>query len=725
VLRLIFVMNLILALFFIPTSVQAAVEAIQLEHVPIDSSLECDRIFFRSSQNFKNTIYVLPIVIPQTDEFGEAVMSTDIDPQAPAGKKYVLNFQIYFPSDDAATKARTHVDQAGTIPTCNFAKVKRFLNQRFKGEEAVDAPDEEKIHTISAMPLTSIEVSLPTHLNSTAIIGRPTEDSEADIIAYQAATFNVTLPMNDAEKQSVLEALSRDEGLQARIRLRFKAHRQVAALDVTIDMNTLAGNFRLAANGKKYIAKAKLDLALRAAMNNTRVSINITGGDDAFNELVKQVVEKVMTEVKLLPDIAPAKIETETGEAAEEGMVEVAAVVDILTTKVNSSFSINKLTAAETATAEVHIPLRAVLGDPNIRVLRVVSGEDTMEPTLGKELKKGQTIVITNGYYLYQELEYKEFYSFLTTDELPNYVEKIEVLADLLSVGGVKVTDEEWGTEYLAVGKMPWFHFQWWNSYSWKRISRGQRIRRTPRTKMGTEAKDYARFPVFVSFTNLGAGSTRIDFADLMHDTEDWFGRLDPASGSIIVTAKRDLGLMVLRSRFRLHENNDQFDLKDELREKCEKLTGSNERMDCYFPACSTEDWKKEMLAALPDSKKNDLEYVDKYLFDKKLTCRAVDHSRGYVVLEELIQRLSDPWTTSEAKPYIVTDTGRGTFRRRVLYYYVTLPEFVPLEEQNRGISVPEDSKPVIPTDAGPNDEAGVTTNDEEAPRVVIPHEKD
>lgn len=113
----------VLVIFITSSGFAAGIEAIQLDHVPIDASLRCDRIFFKSTQHFKGTIYALPRIMTDTNEIKEDIVSLTKNPKNNAEKPYQLSFKVYFPGDDEEIKEKTAMDEA---PPLNPAVSKRL-----------------------------------------------------------------------------------------------------------------------------------------------------------------------------------------------------------------------------------------------------------------------------------------------------------------------------------------------------------------------------------------------------------------------------------------------------------------------------------------------------------------------------------------------------------------------------------------------------------------------
>lgn len=135
----------------------AGVDGAQLQpvSVPVDSS--CNRIFFRSSQHFNHTVFVVPHAVPGT--FGDGddrnfafAPIPGANLQNPDAQKWFLYLRLRFPSDGEVSNSRGASTLAVDEHMCDFDNVKLQINR---------ADPSLKVFTIAPIPLTSIQVNIP------------------------------------------------------------------------------------------------------------------------------------------------------------------------------------------------------------------------------------------------------------------------------------------------------------------------------------------------------------------------------------------------------------------------------------------------------------------------------------------------------------------------------------------------------------------------------------
>ncbi|MBY0316536.1 MAG: hypothetical protein K2Q26_13515 [Bdellovibrionales bacterium] len=550
------------------------VEAIQLEHVAIDTSLGCDREFFRSSQGAQGIIYVLPYVMIDVDETGENIFSIREVKEWRENKNHLLSVQLYFPYDEADIKSKVHLDEMGSVQTCNFTAVKNFLNAKEKDPA-------KRVHTISPIPLTYIEVSIPEYISAVSRVGSTNVEAN-DVVDYLGKPRVFNLPMTKEEYHSVVGALQSRVGLQARVKFHFKARQNNGAVRITVNRQQLAVNFQLAAKGEKYIARADLDVALRTSMEKSGVTIETQAGNNSelFDKVATQIIEKVVSQIDL-SITEQAKPNSATCEAPE-GKVCVSTVLGIISQRIDQTISYNNSTAPEAATAESVVDLNLLrLEDPRLEVIRVISGEP--DPVLSRPILAGETVRIRPGYYSIVTRRYQKSFSYLTADEIAKEKYATHFL-NYLSSRWFKVEDETRNHRAMAVGKFAIGGLavgSLYQEYYWKRTIQKPVIVSNPRASL--KETEFDRFPIEVSFSLHGNDRRSYEFRQLVGDKPDWRAEFD-SSGVLVLTAKKDLGFMKLRERFRAVTQ----ERKNELIEKL-KAEGKSLNEDLYYLRKPTE----------------------------------------------------------------------------------------------------------------------------------------
>lgn len=524
------------------------IEAIQLDYVANDVSLKCDRIFFRSTQHFKGTIFALPRVIPDVDDHFEDLVRIVKNPKDTPGKPYILGFSIYFPRDDEEIKSKTTFDEAAKFKACDFERVKNYHNKI--------NPD-DPIHTVASMPITSFTISLPDFVVTEKLVFNDEEKSNEDIIDYQGKTFDFTYEITEKEMRAIKEA---PNGIQARVRFKFQARRRDGSLSIQLSTDELATNFEahLHAQDKTKIAKGEIEAAVRVALKATNLSINTQEGSAEFSGIAGKIIDQVLAGLNFnIKDVVPgepAKLED------SDAQIDVKIVAEVIRSKVDSNIEYNNVKAAEEASAETTVQLEPSQLDPNVIQLRVAAGEG--DAVLNRAILRGDTVTITPAYYSELEFQYQEKVSYLTEQQIKSD-EYSRFFRQMLTSGRWNIENQnrsgfDVGVVTPTIMSAPKDYFL--TEYAWRRVERLRVVSANPRTTMGTTPEDFDRFPVTVAFSNVGGQRRRFAFNELIGTNDYWTAHYDKFLGSIVLTANQDLGTLVLKERFLLNEgNNDKM----------------------------------------------------------------------------------------------------------------------------------------------------------------------
>lgn len=593
-------------LFGAPLAVAGGIEAVQLDYVPTDVSLKCDRIFFKSTQHLTGVIYAVPRVIADTDQYNEDVVRLVKNPNETPDKPFMLSFSVYFPRDDEEIKSKKSFDESAKFKACNFEQVKEYLNT---------VNPKEPVHTVASMPITSFEVSLPDYLSGSKIVGRTAEQGGTDIIDYQGKLYNFSFEVSEKESRGLMDAIQSQEGLQARIRFQFQARRRDGSLSVKIDTSKLAASFEAQAKGKYKIARGQIDASLRMALDSMQLQINTQQGSADFQAIANKIIDKVLAELNLaIKDVVPGD-KPEVENSSEE--IEVSVVANVIRNKLSQNIEYNNVKEAEAASAESVIQLDSGHLDPRITQVRVSAGEG--DATLNKPILAGQTIRIIPAFQALLTIEYKEKTSYLSVEQMRSEAYS-EHFQQLFTSGRYSIENETRNGVPVAVIR-PYLMFapvQYFTTeYLWRRVERKPVIVRNPRVTMGNQIEDFERFPITVAFTDVGIQRKRFKFSELLGENAYWKASYDSMTGTIVLTAKQDLGLMVFKERFLMNgKNNDSFAEGSEMDES--------------------------------------------------------DFDRDAIVSEALIQQTIESWTDiKDSKPIILRENTKATVKRRVVYFNV------------------------------------------------------
>src|SRR5262249_23713018 len=112
-----------------PALAKGGVESAQLDYVALDSSVECNRIFFQSTQHFRHTLFVIPRV--EAGSGIEGARKYSISPGDKPGT-YRLSVRLYFPSSDEALKSTSASVLKRDFSACNWDEVKHSINKNIR-----------------------------------------------------------------------------------------------------------------------------------------------------------------------------------------------------------------------------------------------------------------------------------------------------------------------------------------------------------------------------------------------------------------------------------------------------------------------------------------------------------------------------------------------------------------------------------------------------------------
>lgn len=524
--------RVILGLTLCSAPAWASVEAIQLDYVALDASVQCNRIFFRSSQHFRNTIFVVPRIIAGAGPQGKRafdIASTDDDGQ------YTLTLRVYFPSSDEHIKTGLGTRAERDFDACNFDKVKNALNN--------GASDAEKVTRIARMPLTSIELTIPGVADK-GRIGRTAEGTEeVDILHYYGTSLNAYFKINEKEKAAFLQQALNPDGLGVQVKLRFQAKQRNGGVTATINTSTVQANFAAAVKGKSKMAKGEIKAALRASFTSNSIQVTSEAGKaGALEKIESMVIEQAMKDLAAAVEALPAV--TADASDGDTEMVSVSAAMNALTSKISKQISIQAIAAPETATAQSEIKLKASrIPDPNLFEIEMpASAADPSSPFV---MRKGQTFAISPAYSYVDKIEYETRESFLTEGEIKEL--GLHRKFPNMIAPNVYLANQEINGELMAVGSWyPWNVLPNMVSYRWVRIEKFPKRTRQSNTRYKPTREALDKIPVAVSFSALG-DRFMYQMKDLLGDKGAFEATFEEATGRVFITAKQDLGAVNFR----------------------------------------------------------------------------------------------------------------------------------------------------------------------------------
>lgn len=534
-----------------PTFAAGGIDSLRLDPVALDARVDCDRVFFSSSHRLPGTIFVMPRVAIGTSADSQLFA---IEP-APEGG-YVLHVGVYFPRDDERVKVQFNRGMPD-ISRCNFETVQYFLNKKAQASGG-------RVDTIARMPLTSIQISIPGISKPYTIGKNAAGNADVDILSYFGSSYTAEFHLTEEEKDNVQRRLAHAQGLQFNVGFRFQARRMDGSLSAQVNWSALAASLKANAGAKLAISKPELEAMISGSMSNLNVKISAEESDsEAFKKISGRIIDLVLDQKDFVVETPKAagtdsKKDSHADKNASDEkdggkLLNLKAVINFLAKQTTKNFYYEQVGKAESATAETVVNIKTRITDPWTREVLVTSGE--RDPTIPNVIKKGQTIRITPAYSFESKMEYQEKKSYLTAQQVRDLNLQFE-FEDLQS-GRMKITNQEINGYLVGVGRKslaaaPDAPLQIYTPtrYSWIRTERiptevtsgGVRV-----YEQGVSIAALRNIPISVTFSGLGRGLFHL--ADLTVENTNWSARFNE-SGAIILTAKRDLGMMTLRESF-------------------------------------------------------------------------------------------------------------------------------------------------------------------------------
>lgn len=630
----------------------AGLDAVELDLVPSDILVDCNRSFFKSSDPEVKSLFVTPHVVAGRSPIDGDGLQVHIFPTPEPGK-YIFSVGVFFPRDaeDAINSYELRDAQANF---CNFESVLHYINKGIAAEE-------DKFQEMVHLPLTSAEIRI-ANLNIEAhVIGRTmrnpengngAEDEEVDILEYNDNSYTAEFVINDHELDYINSHMSTDEGLQLDIKYRFESRKKDGAIYVNMDGSKIAANFQAAANGQKYLVKAEVQAHLQSSISAMDIEIDVKAGkSDSFKNVVDKIIDQVLANVKFegKPEDAKSEALTPTEKKALE-VVEVKVVVDYLTAKSEFHFDYSESTLPSSTTAQTTARVKSDPIDPFLAEIVLRDGFDN--GILPDFVKKGETIKITPAYSYIARREWKERISYLTKSQLNSLgvyemfplTKSSQFAIDNYEIMGQWMAEGE-ERDYFGLPKLLA------NTFRWRRIQRFPV--RTRRAKIRNydirESEDLKSVPASIAFSQVGGGFHRWTLDELLTENEYWIAKLE--FGTVVLTAKQDLG----QPTFRIHSHRPYYDQLDK---------NGNRLYPHKNDKCTQMDKNKEGYC--------------EYLYDFRVTVRALDE----VVQEEHCGFKSN-WglgcEASESKPIAIKGRvdGWALDMYQAVHLMVTRPQVI------------------------------------------------
>ncbi len=518
-------------------------EAVQLDLVPLDISVPCNRTFFRSSSHFTGTVFMTPRVVSSAGPDGDVKNSYAIFPTTKPGE-YRLDVYLFFPKNDGQLRPYGASSQKRDEDTCNVDMVKKAIN-------ANRAPGQDEVKIVSRIPLTSIDVTIPG-IKSIGRIGRLAEigslasdaSQAVDFLTYSNHVLAASFLINKEEKQLFLSRVRQPDGLPAQVIFRLQGRQRDGSVHIEVNVSNLSTDLKAAINGKMKMLRAEVKTALHAAV--TSRSINITaeaGTTNASNKTTADAIEAVFKSISLDIDKIPSLDGNNTDGTSDSDPISIAAVMDMVLTYDKRTVDTNFMSAQVEATDQDEVRIKATdARDSNVLDVDVKAGY--IDRSSGVILEKGQTMAITIGTYHDEDVMYDDIYTdYLTPSELGE-LELAQHFPHLLS-DKFTVSEAEPNGTLLATGT----ESSWGvtcGEFRWKRVQYFAHRRKNSQHVVEPGIQGLTNIPVALSFSALGNSYVRM-IGNLFVDNDWWIASYDQQIGQITLTAKRDLGLVQFR----------------------------------------------------------------------------------------------------------------------------------------------------------------------------------
>ncbi len=529
------------------TEARQGINAIQLEPVAIDNSVQCNRLFFKGGTSYKDTIFVMPRVQPGGGPDGGRTYS--ISPSTEKDR-YNLVLKLYFPKSDEAVRTHAASSVVQDPYACNWDDVIQNLNSK------ITDPG-QKITTIAPSPLTSIEVSIPG-IAGTGVIGSAienTEDAEdLDILDYYDRSLSFYIPLTLAERDYLNYNLVTQDGIAARVRFRFQAKARNAAVYASVKKESLLANLEAKLAGKDKIKIGHLSGFVKSSLNQSAIEITSEFGDSKQSEkIVEKVIDKVLENLNSeLAALSVKKSETSKDESNGKGKqtsgaeseLPVSMVLDLIASKMNLEFTFNLFSQPQAATAGTEIRLKASkLNDPDVKEVYIQAAYQ--DPSTGLAINKDQTITIQPALDFVDKILYEDQRkTYLTTKKLKE-LGAMEVFPNLLD-RRMTVEDENTNGNIFAVGR--WRLLGSMNPfiYRWTRVQRFPKRVRLKTKKIERNIEEIKNLPVAITFSAIGE-RTFIPMKELFSENPYFEASYQSRTNQISIRAKQDLGQIQFR----------------------------------------------------------------------------------------------------------------------------------------------------------------------------------
>ena len=538
--------------------------------VPVPGD-NCRSIVLRGTTRFKGRAYVMPQPYIAANAQGVKLLQT-----MPKGNGYVVRIGVYFPAGagDTSGQAQTLFAQ---LPDCKYEDIQTVVNKNL--------PEDQKIGYPEPLSVNFVKVGLQG-VSTPYLFGH----EGTGILSYSGHDYIAEFDVPDqVSLADFLGRLRSSLGIQLTFDFNFGARSTDGFAQVQIDHTQVATRVdaALSAGGVVYgvMAAAQFELAVANALSQTSVNVYIEPSkrDQAFNDIAKQLVAKLILDN---PDLRPAQLpgnldsglpaaatdDAGAGAGSVLGAlvprVDARAAVQRMRQQATATYRFEQATAIEQKTYTTNALLRSSWAAPGQEYLRAYSDGADSTYMYSRNVNKGDVLTISPSSRTTEDVNYTQNSTYFQTKD-----EIIHGPHDMLSRFPYLMTYQR---SLVQSGNFPLYvndgyYTSFWN---WKYRMWGY-TSGTANYANSTTARFELNDPgVRVQF----AGATSFALADLATNNDAWEGRVDSVLGTVTMVAKRDLQQLRLR-------NADQFDKTEiyPVRHFQRKLNGSNELLEETF----------------------------------------------------------------------------------------------------------------------------------------------
>lgn len=540
--------------------------AVQLDYVALDLPVKCNRLFFRSIQQYEGTIFMMPRVKASPGPDGTATYETTKNPNGPG---YILSIRLYFPNSDESLLTSIASNHKQDPYSCDIDAVKGALKR---------ANPKDIVKTIAPMPLTSVEVHIPG-LGRPAVVGmlKPCGEKQSttfDVIKYSNEVLTATGCISEEEKRYIKKRVGKSDGLPLTIKFTFNGEPRDGAITAKIDAKKLEAAFNQEIKSDQKLTKADIDFALRAALNKAENAITITS-QAATSEPSQHIIESVINQILSKVDFAikeQTKVKAESGKTSESGaLLSSKTVIDIFESIARNQFRLELFGKRIVGSALMQIPLRVgTFGNTSASVVLLKAEHPETSPGFvvmrGKQLKITPIDWVVSNYFYDQEVK-----TYLGVDKIRELN-----LGPLFptTIGNTNFIMQNREGSDEAVGIHSYFgRIPVPKEYRFLRTVRPPRIKDHASNVFSELTEEEAKkLPIGLSFGVFG-GEKIFSLKQILEDRrfsdkEYFLAKFDSMEGSITLTALRDLGPVQLRQM--MHKRPRTADDKDQPKAKGE-----------------------------------------------------------------------------------------------------------------------------------------------------------